>query len=57
MAESPEESDYTSVQQRILEQNPQVTDQDPKAMEQLPEDLQAAIGRLAPFSDQDSVDK
>ncbi len=56
MAETPEESDYTSVQQRILEQNPQVAARAPEAMERLPEDLQAAIGRLVPFSDQDSVD-
>ena len=56
MAETPEESDYTSVQQRILEQNPQVTARAPEAMERLPEDLQTAIGRLAPFSDQEGVD-
>ncbi|MBL38709.1 MAG: transposase [Xanthomonadales bacterium] len=52
MAETPEESDYTSIQQRILEQDPKIAARDESAMEKLPEDLREAIGRLMPFADQ-----
>ncbi len=52
MAETPEESDYTSIQQRILEQNPKISAGDESALEEIPEDLRAAIGRLMPFVDQ-----
>ena len=48
MADTPEESDYTSIQQRILEQR--MTDN--QAADALPEGLRTAIGRLMPFSDQ-----
>jgi hypothetical protein len=57
IAETPEESDYTSVQQRILEQDPKITQRDSKRIGQLPEDLQAAIGRLLPFADQADPDR
>ena len=56
IAEAPEESDYTSIQQRILEQNPKTAERTPSAMNQLPEDLQVAIGRLLPFSDDENFD-
>jgi REP element-mobilizing transposase RayT len=56
MAETPEESDYTSIQQRILEQDPKVSGQVPGVLEKLPEDLQVAIGRLLPFSDEENDD-
>ena len=52
MAEKPEESDYTAIQQRILEQDPKIAGRVPEAMEKLPEDLQTAIGKLMPFADQ-----
>jgi REP element-mobilizing transposase RayT len=52
MAKTPEESDYTSVQQRIVEQAPTVASGDTEAIKALPEDLQAAIGKLMPFADQ-----
>ena len=52
MAQAPEESDYTAIEQRILEQNPKIASQVPEAMEKLPEDLQTAIGKLMPFADQ-----
>ena len=52
MAETPEESDYTSIQQRILEQR-MCDSEDAQA---LPEDLRSAIGKLMPFSDQNSAD-
>jgi len=52
MAETPEESDYTSIQQRIVEQNPKIAAGNQSSIEALPEDLRAAIGRLMPFSDQ-----
>lgn len=55
MAETPEESDYTSIQQRILEQDMKIADRKPEAIEKLPEDLQAAIGKLMPFADRNSV--
>jgi len=54
MAETPEESDYTSIQQRILEQDLKIADRKPEAIERLPEDLQTAIGKLMPFADQNS---
>ncbi len=56
MAQTPEKSDYTSVQQRILEQDPKVEQQDAVAITQLPEDLRVAIGRLRPFADQANAD-
>jgi len=56
MAQTPEESDYTSIQQRILERDPKIAERRPQALERLPEDLQAAIGNLLPFSDQQSDD-
>ena len=52
MAQTPEESDYTAIQQRILEQNPKIGNQAPEAMGKLPEDLQTAVGKLMPFADQ-----
>jgi len=52
MAETPEESDYTSIQQRILEQDSTLAARDKSALENLPEDLRTAIGRLMPFADQ-----
>lgn len=52
MAETPEESDYTSVQQRVLEQDPKIADREKSSIEALPEDLRSAIGRLMPFADQ-----
>lgn len=56
MAETPEESGYTSIQQRVLEQDPKVAARKPHAIERLPEDLQAAIGKLMPFVDQANGD-
>jgi len=56
MATTPEESDYTSVQQRILERDPRIAERQPQAIERLPEDLQAAIGKLLPFADQQPED-
>ena len=55
MAETPEESDYTAIQQRILEQDAEIATREPEAIEKLPEDLQTAIGKLMPFSDQMSA--
>ena len=52
MAQTPEESDYTAIQQRILERDPEIAAGNPEAIEKLPEDLQAAIGKLMPFADQ-----
>ena len=52
MAQTPEESDYTAIQQRILEQDPAIANRKPDAIEKLPEDLQTAIGKLMPFADQ-----
>ena len=37
MAETPEESDYTAIQQRIVEQNPDIANRQPDAIEKLPE--------------------
>ena len=48
----PEESDYTSIQQRVLEQDPEIAAKDEPSIQSLPEDLRSAIGRLMPFSDQ-----
>lgn len=56
MAETPEESDYTSAQQRILEQALDGHDGETSATEQWPDDLQGAIGKLMPFSDQTPAD-
>ena len=50
MAETPEESDYTAIQQRIVEQDPDIANRQPDAIEKLPEDLQPAIGKLMPFA-------
>ena len=52
MAETPEESDYTSIQQRVLEQDPGINAKEEPSIQSLPEDLRSAIGRLMPFSDQ-----
>ena len=52
MATTPEASDYTSVQQRILEQDPKIAARDPSTMDKLPDDLRTAIGRLMPFADE-----
>jgi len=52
MAETPEESDYTSIQQRVLEQDPKIAAREKSSIEALPEDLRSALGRLMPFSDQ-----
>ena len=56
MAETPEESDYTAIQQRIVEQDPDIANRQPDAIGKLPEDLQTAIGKLMPFSDQMSAE-
>jgi REP element-mobilizing transposase RayT len=50
MAETPEDSDYTSIQQRILERDPGIASRDPQVLESLPTDLQSASGQLIPFS-------
>ena len=50
MAETPEESDYTVIQQRIVEQDPDIANRQPDRIGKLPEDLQTAIGKLMPFS-------
>lgn len=47
MAETPEQSHYTSLQQRVIEQE---VSGNPEATRQLPEDLASAIGKLVPFS-------
>ena len=52
MADTPEESDYTSIQQRVLEEDPKIAARDSERSQALPEDLRTAIGRLMPFSDQ-----
>src|SRR6056297_2818979 len=52
MAQTPEETDYTAIQQRILEQDPKIGNQSPEATKKLPEDLQTAVGKLMPFADQ-----
>ena len=52
MAQTPEESDYTAIQQRILERDPEIAGRKPDAIEKVPEDLQTAIGKLMPFADQ-----
>ena len=57
MAQTPEDSDYTAIQQRILEQDPMIADRQTDAIEKLPEDLQTAIGKLMPFSNQVSADQ
>lgn len=56
IAEKPETSDYTAIQQRLLEQDPNIARQAPDAMARLPEDLQSAIGKLMPFAGQASAD-
>ena len=56
MAETPEESDHTSAQQRIMEQNLDAVDGETGARAKLPDDLQTAIGKLMPFSDQNPGD-
>ena len=52
IAQTPEESDYTAIQQRILEQDPEIASRKPEAIEKLSEDLKSAIGKLMPFADQ-----
>jgi len=52
MAETLEESDYTSIQQRILEQRIN----DGEDAEVFPKDLRSAIGKLMPFSDEQPED-
>ena len=52
IAQTPEESDYTAIQQRILEQDPEIASRKPEAIEKLPDSLQSAIGKLMPFTDQ-----
>ena len=47
-AETPEESDYTSIQQRVLEQDPGIAARDEASIQSPPEDLGSAIGRLMP---------
>lgn len=56
MAETPEESDYTSVQQRIVEQDSAFDDRESASEAGIPEDLRDAIGRLIAFSDQGQED-
>ena len=56
MAETPEESDYTAIQQRIAEQDPEIANRQLDAIGKLPEDLQKAIGNLIPFSNQMSAE-
>jgi len=53
MAETPEESDFTSIQLRILESGMAGADQKPEieSESKLPEDLNAAMGKLMPFRD------
>ena len=53
MAENPEESDFTSIQQRIFEIGFAGAEQKPKNATAIPEDLDAAMGKLMPFRDQD----
>ena len=57
MAETPEQSDFSSIQQRILEQDAEIAEPDGEAISDLPEDLQVAIGRLLPFADQADPDR
>ena len=52
MAQTPEESDYTAIQQRILERDPEFAGRKPDAIEKVPEDLQTSIGKLMPFANQ-----
>jgi REP element-mobilizing transposase RayT len=47
MAETPETSDYTSVQQRVVEAR---LEDSPEQKKQLSEDLQTALGKLMPFA-------
>jgi len=56
MAETPEESDYTSIQQRVLEQDPRIAAKDEASIRSLPEDLRSAIGRLMPFTGQETAE-
>lgn len=57
MTESPEESDYTSIQQRVLEQDPKIAAGEPASIEALSEDLRSAIGRLMPFPGQATTEE
>ena len=52
MAQTPEMSDYTSIQQRIVEQDSKIAAGDKAALNEIPEDLRTAIGRLMPFTDE-----
>ncbi len=47
IAETPEQSAFTSIQQRVIEEELAA---DPEATTQLPNDLASAIGKLVPFS-------
>ena len=47
MAATPEDSDYTSLQQRVIETRLEAA---PDHKSELPEDLQTALGKLAPFA-------
>lgn len=52
LAETPAASDYTAIQQQIVEQDPGIAVRQPDAIKKLPEGLQTGIGKLLPFSDQ-----
>jgi len=56
VAQTREESDYTSIEQRIPEQDPNISAREETALKTLPEDLRTAIGNLMPFSDQAPAD-
>jgi len=55
MAETPELSDFTSIQQRIVEQDSALADHPHSTEDRVPEDLAQAIGRLMPFSNPQHV--
>lgn len=46
MAESPEESDYSSIQQRVLEQDPDIAAGEASKIQALPEDLNRFLSSL-----------
>ncbi|NKI36283.1 transposase [Wenzhouxiangella sp. XN79A] len=56
MAETPETSDYTSIQQRIVEQDGALANLKKDDETEIPKDLRCAIGRLMAFSDQNAPD-
>jgi REP element-mobilizing transposase RayT len=49
---TPEESDYTSLQQRVIETR---IEDAPEHKDSLPKDLKAALGKLAPFAPESGV--